>query len=193
MNDHEPEAAEETGPAPSTTVAGLASALESILFVSAEPVSLERIKGALECDDSTLQATSERLAAELRDRGVRLQQSGDGLQLVSAPENAAAVERFLGIHLSARPSAAGLEVLAVVAYHQPVGRPRIEEIRGVNSDRAIRALVAQGLIQEVGRGSGLGRPVLYGTTEEFLQRFGLESLTTLPEIDDQVRSERDGA
>lgn len=161
----------------------LVAALESLLFVSAEPVTLDRLRDALECSEIQLEAALARLAADLQARGVRLLLGPEGAQLVTAPEHALQIERFLGIQGAARPSAAALETLAIVAYQQPVSRPRIEEIRGVNSDRAIRSLLAQGLIQEVGRATSLGRPVLYGTTVEFLQRFGLSELGELPEIE----------
>lgn len=168
----------------STATSALAAVVESILFVSPEPVPIERLRSVLECDAAALEAALRCLAADLTKRGVRLQRDREGIQLVTAPEHAARVERFLGIQASARPSPAALETLAIVAYRQPIGRPQIEEIRGVNSDRAIRSLIVQGLIQEVGRGAGLGRPVLYGTTPEFLQRFGLESLEDLPRLED---------
>lgn len=175
-------------PAPETTRARptstLSAAVESILFVSAEPVPLERLRSVLECDETALEAALRDLADGLAGRGVRLQRDREGVQLVTAPEYTARVERFLGIQAGSRPSAAALETLAIIAYRQPVGRPQIEEIRGVNSDRAIRSLIVQGLIQEVGRGAGLGRPVLYGTTPEFLQRFGLESLEDLPRLEE---------
>jgi segregation and condensation protein B len=162
----------------------LTSALESLLFVSAEPVPLDRLRVALGCSAEELNEAVERLAALLQGRGVRVQTSAEGVQLVSAPEHAAVVEKFLGIQAAQRPSAAALETLAIVAYRQPISRPQIEEIRGVSSERAIRSLLALGLVQEVGRAPGLGRPVLYGTTPEFLQRFGLASLDELPVLED---------
>lgn len=167
------------------TTEHLASALESLLFVSAEPAPLERLRAALDCSRSELDQAVEELAGQLRERGVRLQRSDEGLQLVTAPEHAARVETYLGIAAAARPSAAALETLAIVAYRQPISRPALEEARGVNCERAVRSLVAAGLIQEAGRGPGLGRPVLYVTTTEFLQRFGLESLADLPPLDQE--------
>ena len=165
------------------TTSELVPVLESVLFVAADPVPLERLRSTLGCSDSELSETLEALAEQLRTRGIRLQRGAEGAQLVSAPENAATVEKFLGIQASGKLSGAAMETLAIVGYRQPVSRLQIEEIRGVNSDRALRSLLSQGLIQEVGRAPGVGRPVLYGTTLEFLQRFGLESTAQLPELE----------
>jgi segregation and condensation protein B len=164
----------------------LAPALEAVLLVSGEPTSAERLRSALACDDDSFERALDALADQLRTRGIRLQRGKDGFSLVSAPEFAGPVERFLGITAAGRPSAATLETLAIVAYRQPASRSQVEEIRGVNSERILRSLVAQGLLEEVGRGTGLGRPVLYGTTEEFLQRFGLDSVAMLPPVEDSV-------
>ncbi len=160
----------------------LVRALEAVLFVAAEPAPLERLRAALDCQPPELEAAVDALADDLRERGIRLQRGADGIQLVSAPEHANQVEKFLGVQASSRLSAAALETLAVVAYRQPVYRLQIEEIRGVSCERVLRSLIAQGLIEEVGRGPGVGRPVLYGTTAEFLLRFGLDSLDGLPPL-----------
>ena len=158
--------------------------LEGILFVAGEPATLDRLRAALDCSAEELEAALSALGKQLRERGIRLERIGDAVQLVSAPELAPAIEKFLGIQAASRPSAAALEVLAIVAYKQPASRVQIDEIRGVSSERALRSLLAQGLIQEVGRGTGVGRPVLYGVTEVFLQRFGLNGLDQLPPIAD---------
>jgi segregation and condensation protein B len=168
------------------TPSELAFGLEAILLVSGEAAPLDRIRRALECSEAELEDALRILADTLGSRGIRLQRGPGGISLVSAPELAGPVERYLGIQAAGRPSAASLETLAIVAYRQPVSRNQIEEIRGVNSERILRSLVAQGLLEEVGRGSGLGRPVLYGTTEDFLQRFGLDALAMLPPIEDSV-------
>jgi segregation and condensation protein B len=165
------------------TARDLRLALESVLFVAAEPAALDRLRAALGCSETDLEAALQQLAVDLRERGIRLQRGPEGVQLVSAPEYSQQIEKFLGIQASSRLSTAAIETLAIVAYRQPIHRLQIEEIRGVNSERVLRVLLAQGLIQEVGRASGVGRPVLYGTTDDFLQRFGLESLTQLPPIE----------
>jgi segregation and condensation protein B len=162
------------------TEASLSRALDAILLVSGEPAPLDRLRHALGCTAPELERALEELDCALATRGVRLLRGSDGVQLVTAPEHAEVVERFLRVQAANKPSAAALETLAIVAYRQPVNRGQIEEIRGVNCERVLRALVASGLIHEVGRASTLGRPVLYSTTDEFLQRFGLRSLAELP-------------
>jgi segregation and condensation protein B len=102
------------------------------------------------------------------------------VQLTTAPNLAPLIERFLGLEATARLSRAGLETLAIVAYRQPVTRPGIDAIRGVNSDGVLKSLLNKGLVQEMGRAEGPGRPILYGTTSAFLQHFGLSSMDDLP-------------
>jgi segregation and condensation protein B len=141
-----------------------------------------RLQRALELDRDAVEAALSRLAASYRTRGVRLQRKGDAVTLVSAPEAAPYVERFLGLGESGRLSGPALETLAIVAYRQPVTRMQIEAIRGVGADYAIRTLLARSLIHEVGRLETVGRPVLFGTTFEFLQYFGLETLDQMPAL-----------
>ena len=123
------------------------------------------------------------LREKYADRGVRLQRVGSRVQLVSAPESASYIERVLGLELHSRLSAAALEALTIVAYQQPVTRHQVEAVRGVNSDSVLRTLVGKGLIEELGRLDTVGRPILYGTTFEFLQFFGLSSLQELPDLE----------
>ena len=156
--------------------------VETLLFVADGPVEIGRLQRALEVDHAATEAAVARLAESYRSRGVRLQRRGETLQLVSAPEAAEQVERFLGLSDSARLSAAALETLAIVAYRQPVTRTQVEAVRGVNADYAIRTLLARRLIEEVGRMETVGRPTLFGTTFDFLQYFGLESLERLPAL-----------
>jgi segregation and condensation protein B len=115
------------------------------------------------------------------------------VQLTTAPQAAEVVERFLGLDVSGRLSRAAIEALAIIMYQQPVTRPQIDAIRGVNSDGVLRSLMAKGLIQEVGRAEAPGRPILYSVSAEFLQYFGLNSLTNLPplEIPDETSSSPD--
>ena len=167
----------------------LARVLEAVLFVAAEPAPLDRLQTVLGCEASELEGAMQSLAEDLGPRGIRLQRGADGIQLVSAPEHAQPIEKFLGIQASGKLSSAALETLAIVAYRQPVHRLQVEEIRGVSCERVLRSLIAQGLIQEVGRSPGIGRPVLYGTTTEFLQRFGLSSLDDLPGLEAMASDE----
>lgn len=160
--------------------------LESLLFVASGPVSPSRLATALELTPATIQELLRELEADYGTRGLRLQWSGAGLvQLTTAAEAGAAVERFLGLELTTRLSQAALEVLAIVAYLQPATRPQIDQLRGVNSDGALRSLLSKGLIEEVGRLEKPGRPILYGTTADFLQSFGLGALTEMPTLDEE--------
>ncbi|HEY3083215.1 MAG TPA: SMC-Scp complex subunit ScpB [Chloroflexota bacterium] len=156
--------------------------LETLLFVADGPVEVARLQRALEADRATIEAGLERLGASFRARGIRLQRRGDSVGLASAPEAAPYVERFLGLGETGRLSGPALETLAIVAYRQPVTRTQIEAIRGVGADYALKTLLARSLIQEIGRAETVGRPILYATTFEFLQYFGLESLDQLPTL-----------
>ena len=157
--------------------------VESLLFVADAAVELDRITGALEIKLDAVEQALQELAEEYKERGVRLQRKGRRVQLVTAPEVAQYVRRFLGLELTGRLSPAALETLAIVAYRQPVTRSQVESIRGVNSDSVVRTLVNRGLVEEIGRLEQVGRPIIYGTTFEFLQQFGLTGLEQLPPLE----------
>jgi segregation and condensation protein B len=159
----------------------LKALIESLLFVADRPVTAEHLATALDVPVAEVEAALQGLDEEYRERGIRIQRKGERLQLVSAPEAGAHIERFLGIEISGRLSTAALEALSIVAYRQPVTRAQVEAIRGVHSDSVLRSLVRRGLIEEIGRAESVGRPILYGTTFEFLQQFGLQSMRDLPE------------
>jgi segregation and condensation protein B len=162
----------------------LAALLEGLLFVADGPVALSRMAAALEVTPEAVQVLLKELEESYTGRGLRLQWSGGNtVQLTTAPTAAPVIERFLGLETSGRLSAAALEALAIIAYRQPITRPEVDAIRGVNSDGVIRTLVSKGLIEEVGRKEAPGRPILYGTTPAFLQHFGLVSLDELPELE----------
>ena len=173
---------------PDTPVLASEAAIESLLFVADGPVSIERLQRALQIDAPELEAGIGRLSESYRERGVRLLRTRDSVMLVSAPESAECVERFLGLSDSSKLSVAAIETLAIVAYRQPVTRTQIEAIRGVNADYAIRALLARSLIQEVGRLDRVGRPTIFGTTPEFLQYFGVGELSLLPPLPEDLRA-----
>jgi segregation and condensation protein B len=155
--------------------------VESLLFVAAGPVAPSQIAEALDSDVKPIEEALKVLAQEYADsRGVALQWHGGRVQLTSAPDCAMDVERFLGLESLQRLSKAAIEALAIIAYRQPISRPAIDAIRGVSSDGVIKNLLSKGLIQEVGRGEGPGRPILFSTTTDFLQHFGLTSLDQLP-------------
>ncbi|MFV9506618.1 MAG: SMC-Scp complex subunit ScpB [Oscillochloridaceae bacterium umkhey_bin13] len=165
-------------PAPS-----LVQLVESLLFVAGEPVALTDLVRALEAPLAAVEAALTTLEAAYQERGIRLQRHGERVQLVSAPEAARVVGRFLGVQASGRLSSAALEVLAIIAYRQPLTRAEIESIRGVDSSGTVRVLLARDLIAEAGRRETVGRPILYATTPAFLQQFGLTSLADLPAFD----------
>jgi segregation and condensation protein B len=156
--------------------------VESLLFVADEPVTAARLAAALGVEVIEVDAALAELGQRLHGRGVRLQQKGDRVQLATMPEAAAAIERFLGLEVSPRLSPAALETLAMVAYRQPITRTQLEAVRGVNCDGVLRTLLSRGLIEEQGRLEAVGRPILYGTTFEFLQYFGLAQLDQLPAL-----------
>jgi segregation and condensation protein B len=156
--------------------------LEALIFASPQPVSVEDLASATDLSVDEVEAALMRLEAESAHRGLRLQRSRGSLQFVSAPEAAAAIEKLLGLDVTLRLTQASMETLAIVAYAQPVTRPQIEAIRGVSSDSTLRTLLTAGLIEELGRADSLGRPILYGTTFEFLQQFGLQRPEDLPPL-----------
>jgi segregation and condensation protein B len=160
----------------------IAAQLEALLFVATEPASIAELAEALVLDREIVEAGLRELQDMLRTRGLCLQRHSNRLQLTTAPEYAADVERFLGLETRTHIGRSGLETLAIVAYNQPVTRPQIDSIRGVNSDSVLKNLLFKGLICELGRGQGPGRPILYGTTPEFLQHLGLDSMDELPPL-----------
>lgn len=159
--------------------------LESMLFVASGPVAVSRLGKVLELTPTKTESLLRELEASYADRGLRLQWNGSQVQLTTAPQASAVIEAFLGLELTSRLSPAALEVLAIIAYMQPITRPQIDNIRGVNSDGALRSLLSKGLIEEVGRMETPGRPILYGSTSEFLQHFGLVGLEELPPLQDE--------
>lgn len=160
----------------------LRSRLEALLFVSAWPVDTAHLSAALGVGAKDVERALEELRLEIQGRGIRLQRHRAGYQLTSAPQMAADVERLLNLETTARLTRAALEVLAIIAYEQPVTRPLIDSIRGVNSESVLSTLLRYGLIEETGRSEGPGRPILYATTSEFLQHFGLGSLEQMPPL-----------
>jgi segregation and condensation protein B len=156
--------------------------VESLLFVADGPVSVKQLADTIQCERIEVEMALENLQQECLQRGIRLQRLGDRFQLVTSPDVSELVERFLGLSLSGKLSTAALEALAIIAYRQPITRPEIDAIRGVNSDGVLRTLVSKGLVEEVGRLETVGHPVLYGTSFQFLQYFGLGSLAELPTL-----------
>jgi segregation and condensation protein B len=159
-------------------------ALEAVLFVATEPLPTVILSRLLEVDQPTAERLLSGLGAsyEHRQAGLTLRQVAGGWRLSTHPSVAPIVERFVLSSKHSRLTKASLETLAIVAYKQPVTRHQITSIRGVNSDSVLKALVDRGLVGEVAREEGPGRPVLYGTTPEFLERTGLKSVADLPSL-----------
>ena len=159
------------------------SAVEAVLFASGEPVAVQALIEMLGVTAPEFEPVLQGLALRYdEDRGVRLMRFDDSLQLCTRPQYMDLIEKVLQPVRKQTLTQAALETLAVVAYRQPVTRMEIEQIRGVQCDRAVATLLHHGLISEVGRNESIGRPILYGTTEKFLQHFALTSLEALPRL-----------
>ncbi|MCC6299806.1 MAG: SMC-Scp complex subunit ScpB [Anaerolineales bacterium] len=160
----------------------LSAKLEALLFVSGEPVATAQLATALDVAPSVIERGLNELDASLAGRGLKLQRHAGRVQLTTAPQLAELIEHFLGLEATSHLSRAALETLAIIAYQQPVTRPQIDSIRGVNSDSMMKSLLHKNLILESGRADGPGRPILYSTTPEFLQHFGLNSILEMPPL-----------
>lgn len=175
-----PGPAVESRPIPSGL--SLSSALEALLFVAPGAVTPVQLAAALEISVRDVEKTLQDLEMQFKERGLRLQRHLGRVQLTTAPQASALVEKFLGLEASSRLSRAALETLAIIAYQQPVTRPEVDAVRGVNSDGVLKSLLSKGLVQEVGRAEKPGRPILYCTTPDFLGHFGLSSIEELPPL-----------
>jgi segregation and condensation protein B len=165
----------------------LTQIIEALLFASDAPLSaadLARVDERL--DEDTVEAVIQELRAEyeLSERSFQIYEVAGGFQILTRPEFVSVLERYDSVPQSARLSVPALEVLAIIAYRQPLGRAEIEDIRGVGSSGVLRTLQERSLIEPVARGEGLGRPLLYGTTQKFLEHFGFRSLEDLPRPDE---------
>jgi len=159
----------------------LLAKIEALLFVASGPATSSQIGEALSIPAKQVENAIETLQKEYEHgRGIAIQNHGGRYQLTSSPDFALDVEKFIGIETTAKLTRAAVETLAIIAYKQPITRPGIDSIRGVSSDGVMKSLLAKGLIQEVGRAEGPGRPILFSTTGDFLQHFGLNSLDQLP-------------
>jgi segregation and condensation protein B len=159
--------------------------LEGLLFVAERPLTRREIAALAGVERAMVDERLGDLEVSLRDRGIRLLIDGDRVELATAPDAGPLVARYVGAD-AVRLSPASLETLAIVAYRQPVTRAGVERIRGVDSDHTVRTLLHRRLIVELGRSDAPGRPFLYGTGFEFLERFGLTSLDELPALDVDV-------
>jgi segregation and condensation protein B len=168
-------------------------ALEAVLFVADEPLSSAVLANLVRTDRPSVDSLLEGLAGEYErtGAGLSLRRVAGGWRLYTHPDAAPIVERFVLSSRHTRLTRAALETMAIVAYKQPVTRHQVAAIRGVDSEGVLRALVERGLLAEVGRDEGPGRPLLYGTTPEFLERLGLDSVSELPPLAPLLGSEDD--
>jgi len=176
----------------------LTSKIESLLFVTGEDgLTLKQIVFLTDEHEHKVLEAIETLKEDYRSseiRGIELKELAGTYQLVTKAEHAESIQKLIENPTSQALTQASLEVLAIIAYKQPITRVEIEDLRGVKSERPIHTLASRGLITEVGRAEGTGRAILYGTTNEFLNHFGLNSLSELPELSesqDPVEEETD--
>lgn len=167
--------------------------IEAILFVAGEAVTVKELARALKLQDADIRKTLKELRDEYdyEQRGFLLKCFGDKVQLATRPLYAGDVLRLLQPVQQQSLSQAAMETLAVVAYKQPVTRAEVEQIRGVKCDYSLQSLMNKGLIRETGRKDTIGRPILFGTTDEFLSHFGLEGLENLPPMPEYREEESD--
>jgi segregation and condensation protein B len=177
---------DDIAPGGSRSMSELISVIESLIFVSEEPLPAKTLAEVLKEDRGWVQIAVEDLAKEFNERngGLMLREVAGGWQFATRPENHEYVRAFLKSRPSAKLSLAALETLAVIAYKQPITVPEILEIRGVQSSSAIKTLLDKRLIISKGRKETVGRPMLYGTSKEFLLQFGLRDLSELPNVED---------
>ena len=166
------------------SISQLTILVESLLFVAPEPVRVSSLAAALDESPERIEEALQQMATSQMERGLRVQRQGERVQLVTPPEAAVFIERFLGLDLTTRLTPAALEALAIIAYKQPVTRAQIDELRGVSSDGVLRTLLHRGLVEQGERLDTAGRPFHYRTTFDFLQHFGLQSLDDLPPLED---------
>jgi segregation and condensation protein B len=161
---------------------GLQRSLEALLFVASESLSIDALARLTEATHVEVAETLQKIAEEYAERGMVLREVAGGYRFATSPAAKAAVEAYL-LPAKTNLSPAAMETLAIVAYLQPVTKPEIEGVRGVNVDSVVSTLTDKRFIAEVGRRDAAGRPMEYRTTPEFLESFGLRSLSELPPVD----------
>ena len=171
------------------------SALETMMFMWGEPLEVKDAAEVLEADKKEVRALFKELQAEYEQegRGIRIREADDAFGFVTLAENDMFLKKLCTPVRVRRLSQAALEVLAIIAYRQPVTRSEIDSIRGIKSERVIDGLIDKDLIEVAGRSEGVGRPLIYATTKEFLKKFGFASLKDLPEVPEyeEMRRERE--
>ncbi len=171
------------------------SALETMMFIWGEPLDVKDAAEVLEADKKDIRELFRELQAEYEQegRGIRIREVDDAFGFVTLAENDMFLKKLCTPVRVRRLSQAALEVLAIIAYRQPVTRSEIDSIRGIKSERVIDGLIDKGLVEVAGRSEGVGRPLIYATTKEFLKKFGFSSLKDLPEVPEyeEMRRERE--
>jgi segregation and condensation protein B len=163
-----------------------------MLFVSPQPLMTEHVAKSLEVDEAVVDQAIHELRLDYGGRGLQIVRIAGGYQMCTRPEYADQVSKLLKPERM-RLSRAALETVAIIAYRQPITQPEIEAVRGVNSDGVVRTLMERNLIKQMGRRETAGRPMLYATTDEFLNHFGLNDLSQLPDLEDVVLPEQPAA
>ena len=169
-----------------TTAKSIKSAFEAMMFTWGEPLNARSAAEVLNISEKEAIEYLEELREEYENenRGIRIRRINKSFQFVTADENAAYIERLCTPVKRRKLTQSALEVLAIIAYKQPVTRGEIEAIRGIKCERVLEGLMRKELIEEKGRSNGIGRPILYGTTDTFLKYFGFSTLKELPDIED---------
>ncbi|MBI4683769.1 MAG: SMC-Scp complex subunit ScpB [Nitrospirae bacterium] len=165
--------------------------LEAILLIAGEPLGVSALKEATEIPDAEIEKIMSELISDYRERngGILIAEIANGYQMITNPEYAAWLRKFKASSTLVKLSLPALETLSIIAYKQPLIKAEIEQLRGVNADGVVKTLLDRRLIKIMGRKEAPGRPLLYGTTKEFLQYFGLKDLTELPTLKDIEREE----
>lgn len=158
----------------------LKGAIETLLFIAKEPLTIKEIAKLTDKDIKEINSAILELMKEYEGHSLQIIEIAHGYQMATRLEYSNVIERLVNSPIEITLSPASMETLAIVAYRQPISRVEVENIRGVNSDHVIKTLQERGLIEEKGRGEGLGRPILYGTTDDFLKHFGLKDISELP-------------
>lgn len=165
--------------------------IESLLFVSGDPVTLQTLKNIAELPETELKQLLDELISDYREKcgGIHIIEIADGYQMVANPQYVSWIRKMMNTSTPNKLSLPALETLAIIAYNQPIIKAELEQIRGVNADGMIKSLLDKRLIKIMGRKEVPGKPLLYGTTKEFLEYFGLKDLTELPTLKELTRDE----
>ena len=169
----------------------LKKTLEALLFVTKKPLTLEELSKVTESPEDAISSAINELIKEFEPRGLKIVPVAHGYILGTDEECSEYVDRLINSKIETTLSPQALETLAIIAYKQPITKPEIESIRGLYSDGVIESLLAKKLIEDKGRSPSLGRPILYGTTTEFLRHFGLKDLDNLPNLPIDITKQED--